>query len=108
VRDNAASHGVAVRVVLGSAPAALADLPDADAVFVGGGGPDVVAAAAVRGPARLVVALATLELVAPTTAAMDGYDVDTVLLHASRLSPLGGGHRLEPSNPVFVVSGVRR
>ena len=108
VRDNAAGHGVAVSVVEGSAPAALDALPDPDAVFVGGGGPEVVTACAARRAERLVVALATLELVAPTTAALDDYEVDAVLLQASRLTPLGSGHRLEPSNPVFVVSGTRR
>ena len=82
-------------------------LPDPDAVFVGGGGPDVVAACAARRPARLVVALATVEQVAPTTAALGEYEVETVLLQASRLAPLGTGHRLVPANPVFVVSAVR-
>src|SRR5206468_242461 len=54
VRRNAGGFGVPVEVVLGAAPAALAALPDPDAVFVGGGGPDVLAACAARGPARLV------------------------------------------------------
>ena len=107
VRSNAAAHGVAVHVVVSSAPGALAPLPDPDAVFVGGGGPEVVAACAARRPERLVVALATLERVAPTTSALAGYDVETVLLQASALAPLGNGHRLVPANPVFVVSAVR-
>jgi precorrin-6Y C5,15-methyltransferase (decarboxylating) len=105
VEQNAHAHGVHVTVVHGRAPEALAALPDPDAALVGGGGPDVVAACAARRPARLVVLLATLELVAPTAAALDGYVVDTVLLQASRLAPLGGGSRLVPANPVFVVAG---
>ena len=108
VRDNAAAHGVTVSVVEGAAPAALSRLPDPHAVFVGGGGPDVVAACAARAPERIVVALATIETVAPTAAALGQYDVESVLLQASRLSPLGTGHRLEPTNPVFLVSGTRR
>ncbi|WP_308283212.1 precorrin-6y C5,15-methyltransferase (decarboxylating) subunit CbiE, partial [Pseudonocardia nigra] len=44
IAANAAAHGVDVRVVAGEAPAALAGLPRPDAVFVGGGGPEVVAA----------------------------------------------------------------
>ena len=55
---------------------------------------------------RLVVALAALERVAPTVAALDGYATDAVLLQAQRLVPLAGAHRLAPTNPVFVVSGV--
>jgi len=86
----------------------LAALPDPAAVLVGGGGPDVVQACAARRPERLVVLLATLEAVAPVTAAMSDYEVESVLLQSSRLAPLGSGHRLVPANPVFVVAGVRR
>jgi precorrin-6Y C5,15-methyltransferase (decarboxylating) len=107
VRENAARHDVPVNVVHGAAPDALAALPEPDAVFVGGGGPEVVAACAARRPARLVVALATLELVAPTVAALAGYDVESVMLQASSLVPLNGGHRLAPANPVFLVCGAR-
>ncbi len=106
LRTNAlALHGP-VRIVQGDAPAALEGLPHPDAVFVGGGGPDVVSAVAAVRPPRVVVALATLERVAPTVAALEGYDVETVLLQVSHLQPLGEGHRLVPANPVFVVSGV--
>ena len=47
IRRNAAAHGVAgsVRVVAGTAPAALAGLPAPDALFAGGGSDDVLAAA---------------------------------------------------------------
>jgi precorrin-6Y C5,15-methyltransferase (decarboxylating) len=95
-----------VRVVHGAAPEALTGLPWPDAVFVGGGGPDVVAAVAALRPTRVVVALATLERVAPTVAALQGYEVDTALLQVSHLQALGEGHRLAPANPVFVVSGA--
>jgi precorrin-6Y C5,15-methyltransferase (decarboxylating) len=107
VRENAAAHDVSVHVVASPAPAALRDLPDPDAVFVGGGGPEVVAACAARRPERLVVALATVERVAPTRDALVGYDVEAVLLQVSALAPLGDGHRLLPAGPVFVLSGVR-
>ena len=103
---NAARHHAPVRVVHGAAPAVLVNLPEPDAVFVGGGGPEVVTAVAAVRPQRLVVALATLERVAPTVEALDGYDVDTVLVQVQTLQPLGDGHRLAPTNPVFVVSGV--
>ncbi len=105
---NATLHDVPVEVVVGDAPEVLAGLPDPDAVFVGGGGPGVVAAVAARRPARLVVALAALERVGPTLEALGAYDVEAVLLQAQRLVPLAGAHRLAPSNPVFVVSGVLR
>src|SRR5260370_6632059 len=46
VAGNARRHGVGGRVGGGEAPAALDGLPEPDAVFVGGGGADVVEAAA--------------------------------------------------------------
>jgi precorrin-6Y C5,15-methyltransferase (decarboxylating) len=104
---NVKAFAVDVQVVHGAAPDVLHDLPDPDAVFVGGGGVDVVRAVVARQPARVVVALATVERVGPVLEAMTGYGVDTVLLESSRLQPLGDGHRLVPTNPVFVVSGVR-
>ena len=107
VCTNASRHGVHVHVVRQSAPGALVELPDPDSVFVGGGGPGVVAACADRRPRRLVVALATVEQVSPTAAAMEGYEVSSVLLQASSLRPLADGSRLVSANPVFVLSGER-
>lgn len=106
LEQNARALGGPVRVVQGKAPEALIGLPQPDAVFVGGGGPEVVAAVAAVRPERVVVALATIERVGPTVAALEGYEVETVLVQVSALEPLGEGHRLVPANPVFVVSGV--
>lgn len=107
IAANSRHHGAPVEVVHGRAPEVLDALPDPDAVFVGGGGPDVVAAVAERRPPRVVVALATVERVGPTVAALPAYQVETVLLQVQHLTPLGEGHRLAPANPVFVVSAVR-
>jgi precorrin-6Y C5,15-methyltransferase (decarboxylating) len=110
VAANAAAHGVDVRVVAGEAPAALAGLPRPDAVFVGGGGPEVVAAAAAVGAARVVVALAALDRIAPTRAALQaaGLDVDGVQLAASRFADLPGGSvRLAATNPITILWGDR-
>jgi precorrin-6Y C5,15-methyltransferase (decarboxylating) len=106
IRVNARRHGVDVRVVNGAAPAALARLPDPDAVFVGGGGSQVTEAVAARRPARIVVALAALERAAETHAVLRaaGYAVDGALLQAARFAPLPGDvHRLASINPVFVL-----
>lgn len=108
IAANAARHAVEVEVVEGTAPAALAGLPDPDAVFVGGGGPAVVAAAAERGPARIVVALAALERVGACAEALRaaGYAVSGTQLSAARLAGLPDGtHRLSATNPVTLVWG---
>lgn len=106
---NAHSHGVALRVVDAAAPAALDDLPEPDAVFVGGGGVDVVRAAAQRAP-RVIVALAAMDRVAPCRAALRdaGHHVDGVQLAASRFAELPDGTvRLAATNPVIVMWGQR-
>lgn len=108
IAANAAAHGVDVRVVHSAAPAALAGLPDPDAAFVGGGGPEVVAAVAAARPARVVVALAALDRIAPTRAALHaaGYAVDGGQVAAARLADLpGGAVRLAAVNPILLLWG---
>ena len=110
IAENATAHGVEVRVVPGAAPDALAGLPRPDAVFVGGGGPEVVAACAAVGAERIVVALAALDRIGPTRASLGaaGYAVDGVQLAASRLAALpDGAVRLAALNPVTLVWGTR-
>jgi precorrin-6Y C5,15-methyltransferase (decarboxylating) len=110
IAATAAAHGVDVRIVAGEAPVALTGLPRPDAVFVGGGGPEVVAAAAAAGPERVVVALAALDRIAPTRAALQaaGLAVDGVQLAASRFADLPGGSvRLAATNPITILWGER-
>jgi precorrin-6Y C5,15-methyltransferase (decarboxylating) len=110
VRRNAVAFDVDVTVVNGSAPAALADLPEPDAVFVGGGGAAVLAACLERRPVRVVAAYAAVERVGPALGVLKiaGYRADGAQLQANRLAPLPGGvHRLEATNPVYVVWGER-
>ncbi|MGQ0773318.1 MAG: precorrin-6y C5,15-methyltransferase (decarboxylating) subunit CbiE [Pseudonocardiales bacterium] len=109
VLTNARAHRVDVRMIEGTAPAALDGLPEPDAAFVGGGGPDVVRAAAQVAP-RVVVALAALDRVAPCrTALLDaGHKVDGVQLAASRLAELPDGSvRLAATNPILLLWGQR-
>ncbi len=106
VTANARRHGADVRVVAGAAPEALDRLPDADAVFVGGGGLAVISAVAARRPARIVVALAAVQRTGPAMEALSvaGYTVDGTLLQASRLTRLpDDSHRLAAANPVFLL-----
>lgn len=108
---NAASHGVDVRVEEEAAPRVLRQLPKPDAIFVGGGGNDVVASCAYAGAARVVVALAALDRVAPTRDALRGagYAVDGVQISANRLAELpDGAARLSAANPVVLLTGERQ
>jgi precorrin-6B C5,15-methyltransferase / cobalt-precorrin-6B C5,C15-methyltransferase len=110
VRDNAARHGVCVRVVEGEAPDALRDLPDPDAVFVGGSGggfEEIVKLCAVRARRALVITLITLERVVPAEKILEdcSLEVETTFMQASRVKGIGELHRLDAMTPVFVVSG---
>jgi precorrin-6Y C5,15-methyltransferase (decarboxylating) len=107
---NARDFRVPVRVVDGRAPDALADLPDPDAVFVGGGGADleaIVDVAAARARRAVVVTLALVERAGPVLERLRaaGLDAEAMMVQASRLSPLAGGHRLAATNPVIVAVG---
>lgn len=113
IRANADAHGVDVQVVHGSAPDALAQLDDPDAVFIGGGGrelPGIVAVCARRARRSVVVAMAALDRVPAVRAALvdAGFDCEGVLLQSSRLAPLPGEvTRLAATNPVFLLWGSR-
>lgn len=107
---NAARHGVDVRLVDGGAPQALTGLPEPDAIFVGGGGPNVVRSCADAGAKRIVVALAAIDRMAPARDNLRwaGYDVQGAQIAASRLVDLpGGASRLEATNPVLLLWGTK-
>jgi precorrin-6Y C5,15-methyltransferase (decarboxylating) len=106
LRANVLHYGVKVALTRGQAPPALEPLPDPDAVFVGGGGPDVVMACAARGPRSLVCALRTVEQVAAVLERLreQGYRGEGTQILASKLTlNADGSHRLTPADPVFVV-----
>lgn len=108
IAANASAHDVDVAVVQGRAPGVLSGLPRPDAVFVGGGGIDAVRAALERGPARIVVALASVERVGEVVRSLeaDGREVGGVLSQSSRMAALPDGtHRFAALNPVYVVWG---
>ena len=102
LRANA--RGTAVRVVEGDAPDALADLPDPDRVFVGGGGLDVLDAAArrLRPGGRVVASYAAIDRAAAAAEHL-GHLVEVSVSRGARLPD--GSFRLAAENPVFVAWG---
>jgi precorrin-6Y C5,15-methyltransferase (decarboxylating) len=111
-RANADAHGVRIGLVHGRAPAVLAALPDPDAVFIGGGGADlmsIIDTAVARCGDRIVIALATLERCPAAVRRLEshGWKATAQLLEVADLVPLGDGHRLAPRNPVLLVQGER-
>ncbi|MEV0383114.1 SAM-dependent methyltransferase [Nonomuraea sp. NPDC050643] len=106
LRANVLAYGVKVALTRGQAPPALEPLPNPDAVFVGGGGPDVVVACAARGPRTLVCALSKVEQVSAVLDRLreQGYRGEGTQIQVSKLTlDPDGSHRLTASDPVFVV-----
>ncbi len=112
IRRNADRHDVNVQLVEGEAPEALHDLPEPDAVFVGGSGggfEEIVKVAAVRARRAVVLTLVTIERVVPAGEVLEdcGLEVETTFLQTSRMRGIGGLHRLAAESAVFVVCGSR-
>ena len=110
IRRNTAKHGSAgLYICTGDAADLATRLPDPDAVFIGGGGIDVLRMVLDRRPPRIVATFAALErasAVLPMLAS-HGYAADGMLHQASRFAALPDGtHRLAAQNPVFIVWGV--
>jgi precorrin-6B C5,15-methyltransferase / cobalt-precorrin-6B C5,C15-methyltransferase len=104
VEENSRRLGAAVKVVEGSAPDALASLPDPDRVFVGGGGPDVLDAVLgrLRPHGRVVATFAALDRAAAAAERL-GHLVQVAASRGERFAD--GGWRLVATNPVFIAWG---
>ena len=112
IRRNAERHDVHVQLVEGEAPEVLRDLPEPDAVFVGGTGgnfDEIVKLCAVSVRRSVVLALVGLERVVPAAQILEdcGLGVETTFLQTSRMKGVGDLHRLAAESNIFVVSGSR-
>jgi len=112
ITANRDKFGVSnLEVVCAQAPVCLAQLPDPQRVFVGGGGPE--AGAIVKETlrrltpgGRIVVTAAlleTLEMVRNVLAEAE-WEMEVVQLQVSRSYSLAGGTALQALNPVWVIS----
>jgi precorrin-6Y C5,15-methyltransferase (decarboxylating) len=105
IARNAASFGVpSLRVVTGSAPAALAELPQPDAIFIGGGGSEAgvmdAAVAALRPGGRLVANAVTLEMEAVLLSCQSRLGGSLIRIDIARASPVGTMQGWRASMPV--------
>jgi precorrin-6Y C5,15-methyltransferase (decarboxylating) len=109
---NAAAFGVpGLTVVEGAAPAALAGLPQPDAIFVGGGGTDegVLEAAIAALPAggRLVANAVTLEMEALLLARHAALGGELLRIAISRETAIGSMSGWRPAMPVTQWNWVK-
>ena len=113
IRRNAERFGAKNLVpVPGEAPAALAELPAPQKVFVGGSGgslePILEAVLAKNPRARVVVAAVTLETLTRAVSVLSRLpfgEVETCEITVARSQKAGRYHLLAGQNPVFLLSG---
>ncbi|HWS80662.1 MAG TPA: precorrin-6y C5,15-methyltransferase (decarboxylating) subunit CbiE [Rubrobacter sp.] len=113
ISRNAEHHGVRLQIMEAPAPGVMLDLPEPDAVFIGGTGgafEEIVKLSAVRARRAVVLALVTLERVVPAAQLLEdrGLEVESTFLQASRMKGVGNLHRLAAESAVFVISGSRQ
>lgn len=115
IRQNRETfHACNLTLVEGRAPAALADLPAPDAVFIGGtkGGMEaVVDTVLARNPnARICISAIALETLSAAVAALTahGLDAEVTQIAVSRTRPAGRLHLLMANNPIFLITGERK
>ncbi|OXM70991.1 precorrin-6y C5,15-methyltransferase (decarboxylating) subunit CbiE [Amycolatopsis sp. KNN50.9b] len=109
IQRNADRLGVPeLRVVTGTAPEALADLPTPDAVFVGGGLASLDAClAALRPGGRLVAHAVTLESEQVLASAYRRHDGELIRIAVEHAAPLGGFTGWTPARTVTQWSFVK-
>jgi precorrin-6B C5,15-methyltransferase / cobalt-precorrin-6B C5,C15-methyltransferase len=112
IKRNARNFGVpGLLLAEGEAPAALAGLPQPDAIFIGGGGsePGVfeAAVAALKPGGRLVANAVTLEMEAVLLAAQTKLGGSLIRMDVSRAAPVGAMQGWKPAMPVTQWSWVK-
>ncbi len=115
IQVNARRFGVDnLRPILGQAPQAWEDLPDPDAIFVGGTGRQVrqivaLAWQRLRGGGRLVVHVASPENLSELVSLLSQQDADvrTWMMNLARGNQQFDQMRFESLNPSFMVSATK-
>jgi precorrin-6B C5,15-methyltransferase / cobalt-precorrin-6B C5,C15-methyltransferase len=111
LRENVANFGLGnVHLVAGEAPESLAELPDPNAVFVGGNGGRLLEILdhvmhQLKPGGRLVLSCIALETFshAWNWFSERRLDPQATSLQLAHSRPLGNLHRFEPDNPIFLL-----
>ncbi|GIW81191.1 MAG: precorrin-6Y C5,15-methyltransferase [Gemmatales bacterium] len=97
-----------VAVIHGEAPDCLAELPDPDAVFLGGSGGSLqsILEAVMRrlkGGGRIVANCLTMETFSRAWEALSGWQPQATSVQLARSRRLGQGHCFEPDHPLIIL-----
>ncbi len=111
IRTLATPH---VQPIHGEAPEACADLPDPDAVFVGGSGgrlPDIISLLAkrLRPAGRVVMNCITLESFTTGWTLLNEapWQATATSVQLSHTVPLGAMHRFASDSPIFIIQATK-
>lgn len=115
IEANVSMFGLSnIRIVAGEAPEVFAELPDPDAVFVGGSGgrlADIVTAAVarLRKGGRFVMNCITIENFSLGWDCLrkQGLDPAATSVQLAHSRPLGSLHCLDPENVIFILRAVK-
>lgn len=116
IRENALRYSVwNLEVVQAKLPDGLAELPEPDRIFIGGGGRDLeitigYAMQRLRPGGIIVVNVVLLDSLSAAIAVMEkaGTAVEVVQMQVSRDKPMPWSRRFEAENPVWIVRGSKK
>jgi len=111
IKQNAAKFGVHnIEVICRTAPEALADLPYAQVIFVGGSGGELAAILAecdrlLLPDGRLIITAVTLETVLSSLKIVQtvSYSVECFQMQINRLNKVGASNMFQALNPIFII-----
>lgn len=104
-----------LQVIQGDALDVMADLPDPDRIFIGGGGRDLLqimgkAGTRLKPGGVMVVNTVLIQNTGPVLDLLKqmGFTAELVQILVSRSKPMPVGERLEALNPVWIISGEKQ
>ena len=116
IQANAERFGVTnLQAVAGEAPAAMAGLPPADVVLIGGSGGHLAeivdAADQLLAPGgRMVITAVTVETLMAALRLLEqrpDYTTDACGIQATRIRAVGASHMFQGLNPVYIIAGCK-
>jgi len=116
IKANAAKFGTAnIEVVLGTAPEAMAGLPAADVILIGGSGgklPAILDCAdqLLKQAGRLIVTAVTVETLAALNMlrSKGGYSVEACCIQVTRIEQVGTSNMFKALNPIYIIAGNKQ
>lgn len=101
-----------VEIILGSAPEALAGLPAADVILVGGSGgrlSDILSSAdaLLKPGGRLIITAVTVETLSASLSLMRArseYSVEACCVQVTRIQSIGASNMFKALNPIYIIA----